>query len=80
MHPQVMMVLGIQMVSLLAVCLLQFVNTMILGSLALSFIVASFIIILRKVSSLDCSPSCVAVSALVGVLMNLIVNSFLPQK
>ncbi|XP_025097106.1 probable C-mannosyltransferase DPY19L3 isoform X2 [Pomacea canaliculata] len=45
---KVMMVLGIQMVSLLAVCLLQFVNTMILGSLALSFIVASFIIILRK--------------------------------
>ncbi|XP_076444676.1 protein C-mannosyl-transferase DPY19L3-like [Babylonia areolata] len=41
---KVMVVYGVQAVSMLAVCALQFVNTMILGSLVLSFIPATLIL------------------------------------
>ena len=41
--------------SLLGVCILQFVNDMILCSLALSFAIASFILLTFHVSCITCS-------------------------
>ena len=56
-HLQVFRLLVVQAISLLMVCGLQFFNQMILGSLALSFIIAAVIDLTLQVSSVICIHS-----------------------